>query len=95
MSIYDDLKAAAGSGLQRTALDFYDRAQQKFIERLANRKPKTLLEKNVGEAFLDTPTGRATADEYRRAQINKYLRDPFVWLIAGFLILVISLNFRR
>ena len=97
MTIFDDLKSAAGSGLQRTAEDFYARAKLKFYERLGQRKPKTDLEKNFTAAFIDTPTGRASVQEYRDAQIKKYLSDPFVLGIGALLLFLIvgTLAMRR
>lgn len=95
MTIYDDLKAAAGTGLQRTADDFYARARLKFYERLGQRKPKSELERNVTAAYIDTPTGRASIKEYQDAQIKKYLSDPLVWVIGALLLFLIVGTLRR
>lgn len=95
MSIYNDLSAAAEGGIKRTAADFFERAKLKFIERQINRTPKTELERNVRSAFIDTPTGRANAVDYRNAQIKKYLSNPIFWIASGVILIALMSMLRK
>lgn len=86
MSVYKDISSAVSAGAYRTVDDFYERAKNKFLDRLAKRKPKTEFEKNVGEAYSETPSGAKIKSEYIQKKIQEFFSNPINVLLVGVLL---------
>lgn len=96
MGLYDDISNAVSAGAYRTVDDFYERAKNKFLDKLAKRKPKTEFEKNVGKAYSETPSGLKIRSEYIQKKIEEFFSNPINVLLVGvFLFFLLGLLARR
>lgn len=89
MALYDDLKTSVQQGVKDTAREYYSRAKDKLFDRIANKQPKTDLEKNVRERFANTQSGLEAENQYAKSKIEKFFSKPMnlvLTLIALFLL---------
>lgn len=96
MTVYSDLESSIGRGISRTAEDFFNKAKEKFLIRVGNRKPKTALEKNIGDEYANTESGRIAREEYVTARLRAiFSNDRNVFIAIGVLFIIALLILRR
>lgn len=96
MTVYSDLENSIGVGFKRTAEEYFNTAKDRFLLRLGDRKPKTPLERNIGEAYANTESGRAARDDYISARLRAVFSNEMnVYLIVGVLFIFALLILRR
>ncbi len=92
---WSDIGTAIGGGLSKTALEFYSAAQDRFIERISRRKPKTSVERNVREEFARTETGQQAEVDYTARRARSFFERPEVLIGLAVLGVGVLLALRR
>lgn len=92
---WSDIGTAVGGGLSKTAVEFYTAAQDKFIERIARRKPKTVAERNIRREFAQTQTGQQAEVDYISRRASSFFQRPEVMVLIAVLALGLIVGLRR
>ena len=95
MALLQDLKTSVEQGVRDTAREYYSLAKEKLFDRIANKQPKTPLEKNVRDRFANTPSGVEAENDYAKTKIEKFFSKPMNLLLTLIALLFLARMFGR